>query len=132
MAIERCKTPSFDDYLILQKSIYLNNWEKFFFFFSRQRIISIIYMLISIYIWKSIQHLFVFLKFRIGFHLYGQEIDFELEKLRIELRHVRGMYAIAQSETIGASRKVNYGFLLFTKDPFSCCFSLHLSWLHVR
>ncbi|XP_075649054.1 U-box domain-containing protein 35-like isoform X1 [Castanea sativa] len=36
-----------------------------------------------------------------------QEIDFELEKLRIELRHVRGMYAIAQSETIGASRKLH-------------------------
>ncbi|KAK7859317.1 U-box domain-containing protein 35 [Quercus suber] len=36
-----------------------------------------------------------------------QEIDIELEKLRIELRHVRGMYAIAQSETIGASRKLH-------------------------
>lgn len=36
-----------------------------------------------------------------------ESIDFELEKLRIELRHVRGMYAIAQSETIDASRKLN-------------------------
>ncbi|KAK6925814.1 Serine-threonine/tyrosine-protein kinase, catalytic domain [Dillenia turbinata] len=35
-------------------------------------------------------------------------INFELEKLRIELRHVHGMYAIAQSETIDASRKVNF------------------------
>uniref|UniRef100_A0A5B6YIJ3 RING-type E3 ubiquitin transferase n=1 Tax=Davidia involucrata TaxID=16924 RepID=A0A5B6YIJ3_DAVIN len=32
---------------------------------------------------------------------------FELEKLRIELRHIRGMYAMAQSETIDASRKLN-------------------------
>ncbi|GAV75702.1 Pkinase domain-containing protein/Usp domain-containing protein/U-box domain-containing protein [Cephalotus follicularis] len=34
-------------------------------------------------------------------------MNFELEKLRIELRHVRGMYAIAQSETIDASRKLS-------------------------
>lgn len=34
-------------------------------------------------------------------------VNFELEKLRIELRHIRGMYAIAQTETIDASRKVN-------------------------
>ncbi|KAI8564516.1 hypothetical protein RHMOL_Rhmol03G0187700 [Rhododendron molle] len=34
-------------------------------------------------------------------------VDFELEKLRIELRHIRGMYAMAQSEAIDASRKVN-------------------------
>ncbi|KAK6936854.1 U-box domain [Dillenia turbinata] len=34
-------------------------------------------------------------------------INFEVEKLRIELRHVRGMYAIAQTETIDASRKLN-------------------------
>ncbi|XP_022738516.1 LOW QUALITY PROTEIN: U-box domain-containing protein 35-like [Durio zibethinus] len=34
-------------------------------------------------------------------------VNFELEKLRIELRHVRGMYAIAQSETIDASQKLN-------------------------
>lgn len=34
-------------------------------------------------------------------------INFELEKLRIELRHARGMYAVAQSETIDASRKLN-------------------------
>uniref|UniRef100_A0A5B6YJP8 RING-type E3 ubiquitin transferase n=1 Tax=Davidia involucrata TaxID=16924 RepID=A0A5B6YJP8_DAVIN len=33
-------------------------------------------------------------------------INFELEKLRIELRHIRGMHAIAQSETIDASRKL--------------------------
>ncbi|CAL9008439.1 unnamed protein product [Prunus brigantina] len=34
-------------------------------------------------------------------------INLELEKLRIELRHVKGMYAMAQSETIDASRKIN-------------------------
>ncbi|GLT39851.1 hypothetical protein SLA2020_140180 [Shorea laevis] len=34
------------------------------------------------------------------------EINSELEKLRIRLRHVRGLYAIAQSETIDASRKL--------------------------
>ncbi|KAL0292494.1 UNVERIFIED_CONTAM: U-box domain-containing protein 35 [Sesamum calycinum] len=33
-------------------------------------------------------------------------IDFELEKLRIELRHIRGMYAMAQGEAIDASRKL--------------------------
>ncbi|XVE63855.1 hypothetical protein DITRI_Ditri07aG0054700 [Diplodiscus trichospermus] len=34
-------------------------------------------------------------------------INFELEKLRTELRHIRGIYAMAQSETIDASRKLN-------------------------
>ncbi|KAI5670297.1 hypothetical protein M9H77_10661 [Catharanthus roseus] len=34
-------------------------------------------------------------------------ISFELEKLRIELRHLRGMYAMAQSEAIDASKKLN-------------------------
>ncbi|PIN06760.1 Serine/threonine protein kinase [Handroanthus impetiginosus] len=34
-------------------------------------------------------------------------IDFELEKLRIELRHIRGMYAVAEGEAIHASRKLN-------------------------
>ncbi|XP_024190670.1 U-box domain-containing protein 35 isoform X2 [Rosa chinensis] len=34
-------------------------------------------------------------------------INLELEKLRIELRHVKGMYAMAQSETIDASRKIS-------------------------
>lgn len=36
-----------------------------------------------------------------------ENINFELERLRIELRHVKGMYAIAQNETIDASRKLN-------------------------
>ncbi|KAK6132117.1 hypothetical protein DH2020_034142 [Rehmannia glutinosa] len=34
-------------------------------------------------------------------------INFELEKLRTELRHIRGMYAMTQGETIDASRKLN-------------------------
>lgn len=34
-------------------------------------------------------------------------VSFELEKLKIELRHIQGMYALAQSETMDASRKVN-------------------------
>ncbi|KAM7491768.1 hypothetical protein LguiA_034689 [Lonicera macranthoides] len=33
-------------------------------------------------------------------------INFELEKLRVELRHIRGMYAVAQSESLDASRKL--------------------------
>ncbi|KAM1231818.1 hypothetical protein ACFX13_042455 [Malus domestica] len=32
--------------------------------------------------------------------------NLELEKLRIELRHAKGMYAMAQSETMDASRKI--------------------------
>ncbi|XP_074379530.1 U-box domain-containing protein 35-like isoform X1 [Apium graveolens] len=35
-------------------------------------------------------------------------VNFELEKLKVELRHIQGMYAIAQSETMDASRKINY------------------------
>ncbi|KAL8210815.1 hypothetical protein R6Q57_005252 [Mikania cordata] len=34
-------------------------------------------------------------------------VSLELEKLRLELRHIRGMYAIAQSESLDASRKLN-------------------------
>ncbi|CAL0301759.1 unnamed protein product [Lupinus luteus] len=35
------------------------------------------------------------------------DINLELEKLRIELRHAQGMHAVAQSENIDASRKLN-------------------------
>ncbi|KAK1577588.1 hypothetical protein Q3G72_023017 [Acer saccharum] len=38
-------------------------------------------------------------------------INFELEKLRIELRHTRGMYAMAQNEALDASRKDVYVYL---------------------
>ncbi|KAJ8425470.1 hypothetical protein Cgig2_001059 [Carnegiea gigantea] len=34
-------------------------------------------------------------------------ISLELEKLRIELRHIRGMYAIAQNETMDATRRLS-------------------------
>ncbi|CAN4097237.1 unnamed protein product [Withania somnifera] len=34
-------------------------------------------------------------------------INYDLERLRIELRHIQGMYAIAQTEAIDASRKLN-------------------------
>ncbi|XP_047316155.1 U-box domain-containing protein 35-like isoform X2 [Impatiens glandulifera] len=34
-------------------------------------------------------------------------LNFEMERLRIELRHVRGMYALAENEAIGASRKAS-------------------------
>lgn len=33
-------------------------------------------------------------------------LNFEVEKLRAELRHVQEMYAMAQTETFDASRKV--------------------------
>lgn len=33
--------------------------------------------------------------------------DFELEKLKIELRHIKGMYAVAQNEVLDATKKVN-------------------------
>lgn len=37
----------------------------------------------------------------------SDHINFELEKIRIELRHVKGMYAMAQSEATDASEKLN-------------------------
>ncbi|KAL4350914.1 hypothetical protein S245_035315 [Arachis hypogaea] len=36
-----------------------------------------------------------------------ENVNLELEKLRIELRHAQGMHAVAQSESIDASRKLN-------------------------
>ncbi|KAL8160301.1 hypothetical protein V2J09_001838 [Rumex salicifolius] len=36
-----------------------------------------------------------------------QSQDMELERLRMELRHIRGMYTIAQTETIDATKKLN-------------------------
>lgn len=69
----------------------------------------------------------MFLTFNIGFHLFGQEnFNFELEKLRNELRHVQGMYSLARSETFDASLKVNVGFLLLTKRSFLTSFSLNI------
>ncbi|OWM79435.1 hypothetical protein CDL15_Pgr022847 [Punica granatum] len=40
-------------------------------------------------------------------HESRENINFELEKLRVELRHVRGMHAIAQTEAMDASRKAD-------------------------
>jgi hypothetical protein len=61
----------------------------------------------------------MFLTFHFGFHLCGQEnFNFEVEKLRFELRHVQGMYALARSETMDASLKVNVGFILLNKTSF--------------
>lgn len=54
-----------------------------------------------------------------------EDISFELEKLRTELRHVRGMYAIAQSEAIDASRQVSLG-ILFDKINLELLFSFPL------
>ncbi|MCI08213.1 U-box domain-containing protein 35-like, partial [Trifolium medium] len=36
-----------------------------------------------------------------------ENFNLELEKLRIELRHVQGMHAVAQTENIDASRKLS-------------------------
>lgn len=63
-------------------------------------------------------------------HFLQANINLELEKLRIELRHVKGMYAMAQSETIDASRKVGililvdsskYFLFLYLPIQFSFC-----------
>lgn len=44
----------------------------------------------------------------VGFFVNSQmNKDFELEKLKIELRHIKGMYEVAQSEVIDASKKVH-------------------------
>ncbi|XP_047153096.1 U-box domain-containing protein 52-like [Vigna umbellata] len=41
-------------------------------------------------------------------HLFYQaKLNLELEKLRIELRHVEGLHVVAQSEKVEASRKLN-------------------------
>ncbi|OVA04666.1 Protein kinase domain [Macleaya cordata] len=34
------------------------------------------------------------------------DVNFDLERLRVEIRHVRGMFAVAQNETINASRQL--------------------------
>ncbi|KAK1409220.1 hypothetical protein QVD17_35745 [Tagetes erecta] len=39
--------------------------------------------------------------------IQDNNFNFELEKLRVEIRHFRGMYAMAQSETLDASRRLN-------------------------
>lgn len=34
------------------------------------------------------------------------DLNFELERLRLELKHVKGMYTVAQTEKMEASRQV--------------------------
>ena len=46
------------------------------------------------------------MNFLCGCFVYQENFNLELEKLRIELRHVQGMHAVAQTENIDASRKV--------------------------
>ena len=63
---------------------------------------------------------YTLLELSLGFQSCTQvDINFELEKLRTELRHVRGIYAIAQSEAIDASRKVSR--IISTLPSFRNC-----------
>ncbi|XP_071705806.1 U-box domain-containing protein 35-like [Rutidosis leptorrhynchoides] len=57
--------------------------------------------------WTSDQGSVSFAPSEISSEIQDNNINFELEKLRVELRHIRGMYAIAQSETLDASRTLN-------------------------
>ncbi|MFS8024740.1 hypothetical protein Hanom_Chr16g01466951 [Helianthus anomalus] len=62
-------------------------------------------------------------------------IKFELEKLRVELKHVSGMYAIAQSKSLDASRKVHCGVVMKITDSSQSLRSFLLSpltFLHGR
>lgn len=34
------------------------------------------------------------------------DIDFELERLRTEIKHLRGMYKVAEDESVGALKQV--------------------------
>ncbi|KAK9060980.1 hypothetical protein SSX86_018160 [Deinandra increscens subsp. villosa] len=43
----------------------------------------------------------------ISSEIQDNNVNFELEKLRVEIRHFRGMYAMAQNETFDASRRLN-------------------------
>ncbi|KAL7613409.1 hypothetical protein Lser_V15G09182 [Lactuca serriola] len=56
--------------------------------------------------WTSDQASSSYAHSEISTEIQGNNVDFELEKLRVELRHVRGMYAIAQNESFDASRKL--------------------------
>nr|XP_043633966.1 U-box domain-containing protein 35-like [Erigeron canadensis]XP_043633967.1 U-box domain-containing protein 35-like [Erigeron canadensis] len=57
--------------------------------------------------WTSDQDTISYAPSEISSEIQDNDINFELEKLRVELRHVRGMYAIAQTETFDASRRLN-------------------------
>ncbi|XP_076897307.1 U-box domain-containing protein 35-like isoform X2 [Bidens hawaiensis] len=57
--------------------------------------------------WTSDQDGIAYAPSEITSEIQDNHINFEIEKLRVELRHFRGMYAIAQSETFDASRRLN-------------------------
>ena len=58
-------------------------------------------------------------------HLFDQaNVNLELEKLRIELRHAQGMHAVAQSENIDVSRKVILSILLWPETLYIFSFSI--------
>lgn len=60
------------------------------------------------------------------------DINFELEKLRTELRNTRGMYAVAQTEVIEASRKVCFGNNDFYYSSFYVWFILYIGYKPAR
>ncbi|PWA88505.1 U-box domain-containing protein kinase family protein [Artemisia annua] len=57
--------------------------------------------------WTSDQDSIPYAPSEIASEIQDNNMSFELEKLRVELRHIRGMYAMAQSETFDASRRLN-------------------------
>nr|XP_043629465.1 U-box domain-containing protein 35-like isoform X2 [Erigeron canadensis] len=57
--------------------------------------------------WTSDQDTISYAPSEISPEIQDNAINFELEKMRVELRHIRGMYAIAQTETFDASRRLN-------------------------
>ncbi|KAI3800067.1 hypothetical protein L1987_35375 [Smallanthus sonchifolius] len=57
--------------------------------------------------WRSDQDSKPYAPSEISSEIQDNNINFELEKIRVEIRHFRGMYAIAQSEAFDASRRLN-------------------------
>ncbi|KAI3793109.1 hypothetical protein L1987_35723 [Smallanthus sonchifolius] len=57
--------------------------------------------------WRSDQDSIPYAPSESSSEIQDNNINFELEKLRVEIRHFRGMYAIAQSEAFDASRRLN-------------------------
>lgn len=56
------------------------------------------------------------------------DIDFELERLRTEIRHLRGMYKIAEDESVGALKQVTFKFcgIYFQKNLILGVYLLNL------
>ncbi|KAJ0856051.1 putative protein kinase RLK-Pelle-RLCK-IXb family [Helianthus annuus] len=57
--------------------------------------------------WTSDQDCIAYAPLEISSEIQDNNINFEIEKLRVELRHFRGMYALAQNETFDASRRLS-------------------------